>query len=222
MTSYRAGRVAACAFVVVGLTAAGVTAGELPIVKGKKVVASVQGELITLSEFDQQLAAMKREQAPGATVDRAQELALLGRMISMVLVAQEARRMGLDQLPEVRQLVDSNARVALREELVERLVKDVKADPKEVEKIYQASVREWKVSAVLFEKEEHARSMEAELGAGGASASSPRSISSREGPRRWRTASCSRAEPRTPRSRRWSRPWRWVRPARSSRRDRDS
>jgi parvulin-like peptidyl-prolyl isomerase len=166
MTAYRAGWVAVCAFIVAGLAPGSGTAEELPIVKGKKVVASVQGEPITLSEFDRQLTVLKRQQAPGATVDRPQELALLGRMINMVLIAQEARRMGLDKLPEIQKLVDSNARVTLREELVERIVKDVKTDPKEVDKIYQASVREWRVSAVLFEREEHARSMAAELGAG--------------------------------------------------------
>jgi parvulin-like peptidyl-prolyl isomerase len=165
MTAYRAGWVAACALIVVGLASGRGTADELPTVKGKKVVASVQGETITLSEFDQQLAAMKRA-APGVTVDRSQELALLGRMVNMVLFAQEARRMGLDKLPEIRKAVDSNARVTLRDELVERVVKDVKADAAEVDKIYRASVREWKISAALFEKEEHARSMAGELGAG--------------------------------------------------------
>jgi parvulin-like peptidyl-prolyl isomerase len=165
MKPYRAGWVVAYVLIAVGLASGGVAAQDLPIVKGKKVVASVQGEPITLSEFDQQLAAMKRE-APGGTVDRSQELALLGRMVNMVLIDQEARRMGLDKLPELRKAADSNARVTLRDELVERVVKDVKADPAKVDEIYRASVREWKVSAALFEKEEHARSMAAELGAG--------------------------------------------------------
>jgi parvulin-like peptidyl-prolyl cis-trans isomerase-like protein len=74
--------------------------------------------------------------------------------------------MGLDKLPEIRKTMDSNARVTLRDQLVERVVKDVKADPAEVETIYRASVREWKISAALFEKEEPARSMAGELGAG--------------------------------------------------------
>ena len=165
MRTYRAGWAVTCALIVVGLAAGGGTAEELPIVKGKKVVASVQGEPITLSEFDQQLAAMKQE-ASGGAVDRSQELALLGRMVNAVLIAQEARRMGLDKLPELRKTVDANARVTLRDELVERVVKDVKADAAEVDKIYRALVREWKISAALFEKEEHARSMAGELGAG--------------------------------------------------------
>ncbi len=141
-------------------------AQALPVVGGRKVVASVQGEPITLDEFNAQVAGLKREQAPGTTVDRRAELALLDRMIQLTLIAQEARRMGLNELPEIRKMVDSYARVTLREELVERVVKDVKADPKEVEKIYQVAVREWKISAALFPKEEDARSMAAEVTAG--------------------------------------------------------
>jgi parvulin-like peptidyl-prolyl isomerase len=157
---------AAAIAVTVALTSVGVTAQELPVVKGKKVVASVQGEPITLAEFDQQMTALKREQTPGTTVDKRQELALLNRMIDMVLIAQEARRMGLDKLPEIQQVIDTNAKVALREELVERVVKDVKADPQAVEKIYRPSVQQWKVSAVLFAQEEPARAMATDLNAG--------------------------------------------------------
>ena len=141
-------------------------AEDLPVVDGKKVVASVQGESITLDELARELASMRRDRAPGATADRSAELAVLARMINVLLIAQEAGRMGLDRLPEIRQVVESNARVTLREELVERVVKDVRADPKQVEAIYRASVREWKISAALFGKEEHAKSMAAELAAG--------------------------------------------------------
>ena len=158
--------IATGSFVVVVLAAGSGTAQDLPVVKGKKVVASVQGEPITLGELDQQVAATRREQASGTRVDRSQELALLDRMINTVLIAQEARRMDLDRLPELRKMVDANAHVALREELVKRVVKDVKPDPNEVEKVYRTSVREWKISAALFDKEEHARSMAAEVGAG--------------------------------------------------------
>ena len=134
-------------------------AQDLPIVKGKKVVAQVQGEPITLEDLEQQ-------RTPGAKMDRGAELALLNRMITLRLVAQEARRMELDRLPEIRRMVESFAAVTLRDELVERVVKDVKADPREVEKAYRNAVAEWKVSAALFEKEEHASRMAAEAKAG--------------------------------------------------------
>lgn len=141
-------------------------AEDLPVVKGKKVVASVQGEPITLDELDRQVSAMKREPAPGAKPDRSVELAVLRRMIHVTLIAQEAKRMGVDKLPETRKAVEAHARVALREELVGRVVKDVKADGEAVDAAYRASVQEWQVSAALFANEEHARSLAAEVSAG--------------------------------------------------------
>ena len=45
--------------------------------------------------------------------------------------------MGLDELKEVKERVDVFARVTLRDELIERHIKDVKPDEKEVEKLYQ-------------------------------------------------------------------------------------
>lgn len=159
-------RVAAVTCLAGTLVAGGAGAQGLPVVKGKRVVAEVQGEVITLAEFDRQVAAMTQGQAPGGKVDREAELALLQRLVRMRLIAQEARRMEIDRLPEIRRMVDSYARVTLREELVERAIKDVKADPKRVEEIYRASVREWQVNAVFFEKEEQAKAMAADLAAG--------------------------------------------------------
>ncbi|NWG76038.1 MAG: peptidyl-prolyl cis-trans isomerase, partial [Rubrivivax sp.] len=141
-------------------------AQDLPVVKGKPVVASVSGEPITLDEFKRELATVRKEKAAGEKIDRSAELDLLKRMINTRLILQEARRMDLDKVPEIKRMVDSFSRVALREELVEKITRDVKADEKEVERLYKASTREWKISAVLFESEEHAKSMEAELKAG--------------------------------------------------------
>ncbi len=166
MRRYSAVWIVAGSLMAVGLAAGSSTAQSLPVVKGKKVVASVQGESITLAEFDRQLADMRRDRPPGASADRSGERALLDRMIDLVLIAQEAKRMELDKLPEIRTVVDSGSHVILREELVERVVQDVKADPETVEKIYRASVREWKISAALFGKQEDAGRMAAELSAG--------------------------------------------------------
>lgn len=149
-----------------GLSGGTAAAQDLPVVKGKKIVASVSGEAITLDEFNQEIASMKKEMAPGETVDKKVELAVLKRMIDTRLIVQEARKIGLDSLPEVNKLVDSFSRVTLREELAERMTRDVKADEKEVERIYKESIQEWRISAVLCEKEEDAKGMETELKAG--------------------------------------------------------
>jgi hypothetical protein len=56
--------------------------------------------------------------------------------------------------------VDVFSRVTLREELMERHVKNIRPDEKEVEKVYKGSVKEWKIKSILFEKEEDAKKME--------------------------------------------------------------
>jgi parvulin-like peptidyl-prolyl isomerase len=145
------------------VTGANAPAGDLPVVKGKKIAATVQGEPVTLDELNAQLGSTP---PAGTPPERSAQLAVLNRMIHVVLIAQEARRMGLDRLPEVRKLLDSQARLMLRQELVDRAVKNATADPKQIKGVYDASVREWKLSAALFANEEDASNMAAALSAG--------------------------------------------------------
>lgn len=147
----------------IGLGAAFASAQELPLVKGKRIVASVNGETITADEVAREMSAIKKERAPGTKVDAKTELDVLQRLINTRLIVQEARNIGLDKLPENRMMVDSYAKEALREELVEKVVGGAKVDETEVDKIYKDAVREWKVSAVLCDKEEDAKRFEAEL-----------------------------------------------------------
>ena len=74
--------------------------------------------------------------------------------------------MGLPELPEVRNMVDSYASTALREQLMERRVAKVEAPEKEVERLYKDATREWKLFSVMFEKEDDAKKMAGELKAG--------------------------------------------------------
>jgi parvulin-like peptidyl-prolyl isomerase len=150
----------------IGLGAAFALAQELPVVKGKKIVASVNGEPITLDELTREIAGVKKESTPAAKVDRQAELGVLQRLINTRLVVQEARNIGLDKLAENKMMVDAFAREALREELAEKVMAGAKVDEKEVDKLYKDAVREWKVSAVLCDKEDDANRFEAELKTG--------------------------------------------------------
>lgn len=123
---------------------------DLPVIKGKKAVAVVNGEPITLSEFNQAVAGVKGDK----------RLDLLQRLINSRLMIQEAKRMGIDQLKELKQRVDVFAKVTLREKLLERRIKNIKADGKEVEKDYRESIKELKIRSIVFDKEEDARQME--------------------------------------------------------------
>lgn len=137
-------------------TAGVVTGQDLPAVKGKKVVATVSGEPITLDEFNRELTLAQGTSKPE----------LLRRLININLIAQEAKRIGLDELPEIKNMVDAFSKVTLREELMERRVKDIKADEKEIEKLYREWIKEWKVSSILLEKEDDAKKMAEEIKAG--------------------------------------------------------
>lgn len=150
----------------IGLGAGFAFAQGLPVVKGKKIVASVNGEAITLEELAQEIGDVKKESAPGTKADRKREQEVLQRLINIRLIVQEARSIGLDKLPENKMMVDAYAKEALREELVGKIVGGAKADDTEVDQIYKDAVREWKVSAVLCDKEDDAKRFEAELKAG--------------------------------------------------------
>jgi len=152
---------------VLGLVTGAAAAGpELPVIQGKKVVASVNDELITLDEFNYALESSYRGAARGKTIGKADEAELLQRLINARLIIQEAQKIGLDELPEIKNMVDVYARVALREQLMEQTLRNVKADEKAVERLYREAVKEWKVSSVVFEKEDDAKKMVEELKAG--------------------------------------------------------
>jgi len=147
----------------VGMTSGFGAEQNLPVVKGKKIVASVNEDLITLDEFNQELAMLHQGMSGGPKVGREKNLELLKRLINVRLIIQEAKRMGLDELKELKERVDAFSRITLREELIGKQVKNVNPDEKEVEKLYKKSVKEWKIKSILLEKEEDARAMESVL-----------------------------------------------------------
>lgn len=139
---------------------------DLPIVGGKKTVASVNGEPITLDEFNRELATIHQGIGEDQKAEKEKISGLLKRLINTRLIIQEARRMGLDELKELKERVDVFARQTLRDELIERQVKNIKPDEKEVERLYREAIKEWKIKSVLFEKEEDAKAMEDALKGG--------------------------------------------------------
>jgi hypothetical protein len=142
----------------------GIASGQdLPVIKGKKVVSTVNDEPITLEEFNREIASLHQGMAGEQKVEKKKNSELLRRLINARLLIQEARRMGLDELKELKERVNVFSRVALRDELTERHVKGIKPDEKEVEKLYKESIKEFKIKSILFEKEENAKLMEKTL-----------------------------------------------------------
>jgi parvulin-like peptidyl-prolyl isomerase len=136
---------------------------KLPVIKGQKIVAMVNDEPITIEEFKQELAILDKDNAGKEKASEKKEGELLQRLINSRLMVQEGRRIGLDELPETKNLVDVFSKVTLREMLVERQLKNVKVNEKGVERLYREFVKEWKINSVWIEKEEEAKKAEEEL-----------------------------------------------------------
>ena len=90
----------------------------------------------------------------------------LKRLINVKLITQEARNVGLDELPEIRKSLDTFADATLIQFFIQELVKDVTVDDKEVEPVYRGLVRELKVKSIMFPKKEDAKKAEEALKAG--------------------------------------------------------
>lgn len=142
---------------------------KLPIIGGREALASINGDPVTFEEFYAQLSVMHQGvEAPGTKVARQRPWELLERLINIRLVLQEARNMGLDSLPEVKDLVATNRLETMRGILYRRRVQGITAaDPAEVERIYKESIKQVRLSSILIEKEQDAKDLEAKVVAGG-------------------------------------------------------
>jgi hypothetical protein len=139
---------------------------SLPTIDGIKAVAVVNGDPIALAEVERQLAKihMQSEEVKPASQDPS---ALLDRLITAKLVAQEAREAGFNEEPEFLKAIDGIKLSVARDILIERETKNLKADPALVEKTYKDLVREYTMGSVFFKKEQDAKEFEAKIKGGG-------------------------------------------------------
>lgn len=113
-------------------------------------VALVDDEPITKYDLSVTLARHE-EQASGHPGESAKEyLPTLNRMISSRLIVQEAKNIGLNELPEVQSQVEAYKRKQLQTALIGRHLHGLEPDPAEVEKMYQEISREVKLQNLIF------------------------------------------------------------------------
>jgi parvulin-like peptidyl-prolyl isomerase len=139
---------------------------KLPIIDGQQAVATVNDEPISLEELNRAVAASHGARAGEAKAGRIDFSDIMQRLINTRLIVLEARNMGLDELPEIKDALDSYTKQALRDLLLEGYVKDITADAEDVAQRYQSMVREFKLRSIRLKKEADARQIEAQLKAG--------------------------------------------------------
>lgn len=112
-------------------------------------VATVDDDPITLRELMKAIGAVHGATAAGKQAGAKNYQPILDRLVDARLLAREARQMGIAELPEHKEAVQGIRKNAGRELLQARVLKDVRPDPAEVDRIYKDTVREWKVRSIL-------------------------------------------------------------------------
>jgi parvulin-like peptidyl-prolyl isomerase len=134
-------------------------------------VARVVTDEIALGELANALAAAHTAQGSRASRGekaRGMDFApTLDRIIDVRLLVLEAREMGLTEQPEYREAMDGYRASTLRTTLQEQAAASARPDAAEVDRIYKATVKQWKVRSVMFEQEGDANAFRTAVGKGG-------------------------------------------------------
>jgi hypothetical protein len=141
------------------------TTMTIPLASTKEAdrpVAMVNNEAITVDELRDSIASIhegKNEDKKGEIRQAAKIdfMVLLQRLIDGELIIQEARAIGLDELPEVQNNLEVFRQVTLRGIVREEIVGNAKTDDAKVEKRYREMIREVKTDTAFFEKEVDAK-----------------------------------------------------------------
>jgi hypothetical protein len=132
-------------------------------------VASINGEPLSLDDYLDTLAEMHAEAEEATTVPERDPMALLDRLIRAELILQEARRIGLDELPEHRIPLERFRKDTLRGMLFDREVdRPPPPDPAVVDELLRERFEEFEVALALFADRDQADAFLALLAAPGA------------------------------------------------------
>jgi hypothetical protein len=148
-----------------------ITVPTLSTVNADLPVAEVNGERITVNDLRSAIGSAheqkkEAEQEPAKQASRIDMAGLLQRLINVELMVQEARNIGLDELPEAKNSLDTFSQVTLRDLLRQDLWKNVSVSEDEVDKEYKEAVREVRTSSAFFEKKADANKAAARIKSG--------------------------------------------------------
>jgi len=138
-------------------------------------VAVVDDEPITFSDLAESISAIHSGRAEGATPAKKDYAKLLERIVTRRLILQEARNIGLDELPEIVGQIDAFSTRLLISNLMAQHLKAVEPDPAEVDALYKRMSREFLLTTLKFKNEEDAIAFAEECKSGDASDASEKS-----------------------------------------------
>lgn len=130
-----------------------------------KVLATVNGQKVTESEF-QQYMALRQQREP--ITDKTQEKKVLEEMIDRVLLAQRAEKEGIDKDPEVRGVLTRVRENILVQAMVRKMLKDSPITDEDLKQRFEKEVAEthkteYLVRHILTKNEDEAKDVIAQL-----------------------------------------------------------
>lgn len=131
--------------------------------KGKGIIASVNGEIITKTEFNKTLENIYGNKMGLDNTTPPSNQEILDRLINGKLIVQEGKNIGLDSLPEVVSQMESYRNQALMDLLLMKQIQNVRTTEKEINKVYRDLIKEYKIKTIYIEKEEDAKFIEDQI-----------------------------------------------------------
>lgn len=130
-------------------------------------VAVLDDEVITLSDLRKEKKLIAGDK--GGKTGKEDASDLLRRVITKKLINAEARNIGLDELPEIEESVNSFSRRLLTDLLLVRHLDglNLQVDEEEVDRIYRNDVKEVRLRSVFFEEKRDAEQAAKEIAEGG-------------------------------------------------------
>ncbi|NJC88473.1 MAG: hypothetical protein FIB02_08080 [Desulfuromonas sp.] len=131
------------------------------------VVATVNGETITLQKFAMELAKMHGNADENKAKGKQNFAETLDRLIAIKLVKQEALNIGFDKTPEVQSQIENFALKTMIQHLLATQVKDLRVEAAAVDELYRQMALEAKLLTYRFFSQADAEALLKEVAAGG-------------------------------------------------------
>ncbi len=129
-------------------------------------LATVNDELITFDDLKAALGVIHTGMSEGKAAPKKNFSEILERLINSKLIIQEARTIGLEKDETIQSSMVEFKKDLMREILLNKHVKDLAADAKEVEKVYRERIKEWRLKSLIIAKKADVKAFEAEIKAG--------------------------------------------------------